>query len=145
MTTGAGHYFDGTMSTRHTVTVEAGPEALRILGSGGAAIGEWPYGELRAQPAPDHVMRLRRAGGPELARLEIHDPALIAEIDTRADSLDRTGGTERRLRKRVIGWSIAATVSLVLVAVFGLPALSDRLAPLIPLSVERRLGDAVDT
>lgn len=45
----------------------------------------------------------------------------------------------------MIGWSIAATVSLVLVAVFGLPALSDRVAPRIPLSVERRLGDAVDT
>ncbi len=145
MMTGAGHYFDGTTSARHAVTIETGPEALRILRPDGAAVGEWPYGELRAQPAPDHVMRLRRAGGPELARLEIHDPALIAEIDRLADSLDRSGGTERRLRKRVIGWSIAATVSLVLVAVFGLPALSDRLAPLIPLSVERRLGAAVDT
>ena len=30
--------------------------------------------------------------------------------------------------------------SLVLVAVFGVPALSDRIAPLIPLSVEHRLG-----
>ena len=42
------------------------------------------------------MLRLGRAGGPELARLEIRDPALIAAIDELADSLDRTGTTERR-------------------------------------------------
>jgi hypothetical protein len=144
MASGAAHYFDGTSSARHAVTVEAAPDALRVLGSDGAVIAAWPYAELRAQPAPDHVMRLRRAGGPELARLEISDPTLIAEIDERADSLDRTGTTERRLRKRVIGWTVAATVSLILIAVFGLPVLADRIAPLIPLSLEHRLGLAVD-
>src|SRR5882757_13366 len=81
MTTGTALYFDGTSSARHNVTLEAAPEGLRIAGADGAPIGQWPYGELRAQSAPDDVMRLRRAGGPELARLEIRDPALIAKID----------------------------------------------------------------
>lgn len=143
-TSGPGLYFDGTTSARHAVTVEARPEALHIAGADGAVIGDWPYGELRAQSAPDDVMRLRRAGGAELARLEVRDKALIVAIDEYADSLDRTGKTERRLRKRVIAWSIAATVSLVLVTVFGLPLLADRIAPLIPLSIEQRLGLAVD-
>jgi Zn-dependent protease with chaperone function len=140
----AGVYFDGTTSTRHIVTVETMPNALRIVGSDSAMIAEWPYAELRAQSAPDDVMRLRRAGGPELARLEIRDPALIADIGVRADSLDRSGTVERRLRKRVVVWMLAAAVSLVLVAVFGLPLLSDRIAPLIPLSVEHRLGQTID-
>jgi len=144
MTTGTALYFDGSSSARHNVTLEAMPEGLRILGANGVSIGQWPYGELRAQSAPDDVMRLRRAGGPELARLEIRDPALIAKIDDYADSLDRTGTIERRLRKKVIGWTFAAAVSLVLVGVFGLPALSDRIAPLIPLSAEQRLGAAMD-
>jgi len=144
MTTGAGIYFDGKTSARHAVNVEAAPEALRISGADGAAIAAWPYSDLRASSAPDHVLRLGRAGNPVLARLEIKEPALIAEIDRLADTLDRTGVTERRLRKRVILWSLGATVSLVLVAVFGLPALSDRLAPLIPLSVEQRFGVAID-
>jgi Zn-dependent protease with chaperone function len=144
MATGTGVYFDGVSSARHAVTVEATAHAVRILGPDGVAIAEWPYTDLRAQSAPDDVMRLRRAGGPELARLEIRDPALIAEIDEYADSLDRTGTTERRLRKCVIGWTVAATVSLVLVAIFGLPMLADRIAPLIPLAVEHRLGLAVD-
>src|SRR5690242_1471858 len=144
MAAGAGLYFDGTSSARHTVTVEPTPTALRIMGVDGSVIAEWPYPELRAQSAPDAVMRLRSAGGPELARLEIKDPALIADIDERADSLDRSGAVERRLRKRVVAWTVAATVSLVLVAVFGVPLLSDRIAPLIPLSVEHRLGATID-
>jgi Zn-dependent protease with chaperone function len=144
MATGTAHYFDGTSSARHNVTLEAAPDGLRIVGADGALIAQWPYSDLRAQSAPDHMMRLRRAGGPELARLEIHDPVLIAKIDDYADSLDRTGSTERRLRKYVIGWSLAAAVSLVLVGVFGLPALSDRIAPLIPFSVEQRLGATMD-
>ena len=144
MTTGTALYFDGTSSARHNVSVEAAPEGLRIAGTNGVLIAQWPYSDLRAQPAPDDVMRLRRSGGPELARLEIRDPALIAQIDEYADSLDRTGAVERRLRKKVIGWAIAAAVSLGLVGVFGLPALSDHIAPLIPLSAEQRLGAAMD-
>jgi Zn-dependent protease with chaperone function len=144
MTTGPALYFDGTTSARHAVTAEAAPEALRILGADGAVIAAWPYGDLRAQPAPDNVMRLRRAGGAELARLEIRDPALMAEIDARAGSLDRKGATEWRLRRHVVGWIVAATASLVTMAVFGLPMLSDRIAPLIPLSVEQKFGDVMD-
>jgi Zn-dependent protease with chaperone function len=144
MATGPGLYFDGTTSVRHAVTVETAPEAVRILGSDGAIVAVWPYADLRAQSAPTEIMRLRRAGGPELARLEIRDPALMVEIDDRADGLDRTGSTERRQRKRAIAWSVAAAVSLVLVAIFGVPALSDRIAPLIPLSLEQRFGVAVD-
>ncbi len=144
LVTGLGHYFDGTSSARHDVTVEAAPEGLRILDGNGVLVAQWPYAELRAQPAPDGMMRLRRAGGRELARLELRDPALIAKVDDYADSLDRTGATERRLRRHVIGWTVMAAVSLVLVAVWGLPALSDRIAPLIPLSAEQRLGAAMN-
>jgi len=144
MTTGTGIFYDGSTSIRHDVTVEAAPEGLKIADRTSQPIALWPYRDLRAQSAPDSLMRLRLAGGPELARLEVRDPVLIAEIDRLADSLDRTGQTERRLRTKVIGWTLGAAVSLTLVAVFGVPALSDRIAPLIPLSVEQRLGNAMD-
>ncbi len=42
-------------------------------------------------------------------------------IDDYADSLDRTGATDRRLRRYVIGWTVMAAASLVLVGVWGLP------------------------
>jgi Zn-dependent protease with chaperone function len=138
-----GLYFDGVTSARHEVTVEAAPEALRISGADGAALAQWPYGELQAQSAPDDVLRLGCRGGG-LARVELRDPALIAEIDRLADTLDRSGTTERRVRHRVIAWTFAAAASLVLVALFLLPLLADRIAPLIPLSLERRLGTAMD-
>jgi Zn-dependent protease with chaperone function len=143
VTTGTGIYFDGVSSARHDVTVEAATEALLIRGADGAVIVQWPYFELAAQSSPDDVLRLARRG-PGLARLELRDRALIAEIDRHAETLDRTGASERRMRRRVIIWSFAATVSLVLVAVFGMPLLADRVAPLIPLSVEHRLGAAID-
>jgi Zn-dependent protease with chaperone function len=145
MATAPGLFFDGVTSARHSVTVEATTTALRIIRTDGAPAMDWPYDELRAQSSPDDVMRLARAGGPELARLEIRDAALIAEIDRHANRLDRKGTSERRLRHRVVFWTIAATVSLILVALFGIPALTGRLAPLIPLSVEHRLGNAMDT
>jgi hypothetical protein len=131
-------------SARRTVAVEAAAEGLRLHEADGSLLAEWPYAELRAMSAPRSVLRLARVNSPGLARLEIRDPALAAEIDDRADTLDRSGATERRNRKRVLAWTVAATVSLVLVALFGLPALVERLAPLIPLSVEHRFGAAID-
>src|SRR6478752_5847785 len=41
-------------------------------------------------------------------------------------------------------WSIGATASLLLVAWFGVPTIAERLTPLLPAAVERRLGSAVD-
>jgi Zn-dependent protease with chaperone function len=145
MTTGAGVYYDGVTSARRTVMVEAAPDALHIRGEDGTLIADWAYADLRAMSAPDDLLRLGLAdGATALARLEVRNAALIAEIDRLADTLDRSGSTERRLRNRVIAWSVAAMGSLVLMAIFGLPALADRIAPLIPLTLEHRFGLAMD-
>lgn len=144
MTTASGLYFDGVSSARHPVTVEATADAVRFSGPDGAVIAEWRYPDLRAMSSPNDVLRLGHAGGPELARLEVRDPALVAEIERHAESLDRKGPTERRMRQRVIFWSVAATASLLFVAVFGLPLLASYIAPHVPVAVERKLGAAVD-
>src|SRR5947207_11984152 len=144
MVTSAGIFFDGMTSTRHDVMVEAAPDQLRVRGGDGTLLAEWPYNELQALFASNDVLRLGRVGSPILARLEVRDPALAAEIDRLAVTLDRTGATERRSRRKVVAWTLAACVSLVLVAIFGVPAVVGRLAPLIPLSIEQRLGAAVD-
>ena len=90
------------------------------------------------------MLRLGRVGSPVLARIETRDATLTAEIERLAGTLDRMGLNERRSRRKVVGWTLAACVSLVLVAVFGLPALVERIAPLIPMSVEQRFGVAID-
>jgi predicted Zn-dependent protease len=90
-------------------------------------------------------LRLGRAGVPRLARLEVREPTLIAAIDQASVPVDRSGAAERRSRTKVVLWTFIATVSLLAAAVFGVPALADKIAPLVPLGAERWLGQAVDT
>ena len=144
MNSGAAIYFDGVTSARHDVTVELAPSGLQIFDRDGHVRVEWRYSEIEGLTAPEKVLRLGRRGSATLERLEIRDPALAAEIDARAIHVDRSGSLERRQRTRVIGWSVAATVSLLLVGWFGVPAIAARLTPLLPALVEDKLGDAVD-
>src|SRR5947207_4254871 len=117
MTSGPGIYFDGLTSAQHPVTVEVAPAALTIRGPDGAIVAEWAYQEIEALSAPDNVLRLGVARSRVLARLEIRDEVLAAAIGGLALPLDRSGRSERRGRIKVVAWSIAATVSLALVAI----------------------------
>ena len=138
-------FFDGTSSARHEVEVAATATGLNIIAAAGAkSLGDWPYASLRRASAPDGVLRLYRSGDALLARLEIRDAALAEAIEDRAETLDRSGAAERALRRKVVGLSLAAVASLVVTAVVGVPALTSRIMPLVPLSVERKLGLAVD-
>jgi Zn-dependent protease with chaperone function len=144
ITSGPGIYFDGVTSAQHQVTVELAPAGLQIRSSNDAVLAQWGYGEIEARSAPDNVLRIGLACSPVLARLEIRDAALAAAIDDHSIPVDRSGKTERRGRAKVVAWSIAAVVSLLLVAVFAVPAIATRLAAILPYGVERRLGAAVD-
>lgn len=141
---GSGIFYDGKTSARHDVAVTLGNSGLRIQGPDGAVMADWSYADLEELAAPAHLLRLGRRGNAVLERLEIVDPGFAHEIDLRAQFVDRTGTLQRRQRKSVVGWSIAATASLVLVAWFGVPAIAERLAPVLPAAAERKLGDAVD-
>ena len=70
-----------------------------------------------SSPRPTTVLRLGKAGSPVLARLEIRDPDWPPPIDDLSLPVDRSGRSERRMRSKVVVWSLAATASLVLVAV----------------------------
>jgi len=144
MTSGTGIFFDGLTSARHEAVVALGASALQIAGGDGRLLAEWPYDAIEALAAPGQVLRLRRRGNPTLERLDIRDSRLAAAIDARAVRVDRSGGLQHRQRLGVIGWTLAATASLLLVAWFGVPAIADRLAPLVPGGIERKLGDAID-
>jgi Zn-dependent protease with chaperone function len=137
-------FFDGLTTARHDVVIELAPRTLRVHGADGRALAEWPYDELETRSSPDDVLRLGRARDAVLARLEITDPQLAAAIDEQSAPVDRTGRIERRLRRKVIFWSCAATASLILVAVVGMPLIATELAPLVPYAVERKLGAAID-
>jgi Zn-dependent protease with chaperone function len=143
-TSGAGIFYDGATTERHDVTVEAAPAALRISATNGTLLAAWPYDQIETLSSPDGVLRIGLAGSPILARLEIRDLALCSTIDDLSVPVDRSGRTDRRMQRKVAFWSVAATASLLVVAVVGVPAIATQLAPLVPYRVERLLGNAVD-
>ena len=143
-TTGPAIFFDGRTSARQHVTVEIATDALHVRSADGTLLAQWPYGEIEQLSSHEGVLRLGRYRSPNLTRLEIHDPAFAHIIDERAVGGDRTGAAERRSRRRVAVWAIAATVSLFLAGVYGVPAIADKLAPVLPYWIDAQLGVAVD-
>lgn len=137
-------YFDGVTSARHDVTIELAPEAVIIRGADGAALDEWSYPRMKHMSAPEHVFRIGLRGTSSLARLEVTDQDVAHEIDLACPDIDRTGANARAQRRQAIAWSFLAAMSLLLVGAYGVPAITDRLAPLIPQGLERRLGAAAD-
>src|SRR5438132_1409807 len=131
-------YFDGTSSRRNLATL-AFTDALEISVDGETK-ARWPFADLRRADSAPGTLRVACQSAPPLARLEVRDPALAAELTSRAANLD-----EHRLGRRgvvkIVGWSLAAAASIVLVVLFGVPLAADRLAPLVPESFERRFGD----
>lgn len=133
-------YFDGASSRKRPVRVQSG-DTLEII-EDAVRVAAWSYQDLRRHDGPVDVLRIGSLAAPPLARLEIRDPALQREILGRAPMLDRS--TEASGTFRIIGWSLAAVASIVLIATFGVPLVAERLTPLVPLSFEKRVGAAAD-
>src|SRR5215510_7535306 len=131
-------YFDGTSSRRHAATL-ALSEALEIVVDGETR-AKWPWADIRRADSAPGTLRVSCQSAPVLARLEIRDPAIAAELTSRANNLDEHHLGRRGVAK-IVGWSLAAAASIVLVVLYGVPLAADRLAPLVPESFERRLGD----
>ncbi|WP_369721221.1 M48 family metallopeptidase [Bradyrhizobium sp. LLZ17] len=132
-------FFDGVSSRKRQVKLMLG-DALEIVEEG-APMVRWAYGDIRRADSPAGVLRLACNGAPPLARLEIRDIALASEVVARCARLDEHQTTGRGVAK-IVGWSVAAAVSIVCVVLFGVPLAADRLAPLVPKPIERRIGDA---
>ena len=141
---GDGIYFDGRVAKRRRVRVVLLANGLQFEDTDGRLVGEWPYDEIESLNAPASVLRLGRRKNPRTERLEITDDALAAAIDVRTLRIDRTGGLQRRQQIAIVGWSVLATFSLLVIAWVGVPALAARLTPYVPVAVERKLGAVID-
>lgn len=132
-------YFDGHTSRKHRVTLQLG-SSLAIV-EDGATIATWPFDAIRRADGPPELLRLSCTAALPLSRLEVSDPATQQAVTARCPALDL--GRERQTW-RIAGWSLAAVASIAVLVLYGIPLVADRLAPLIPRSVEKRLGDAVE-
>jgi Zn-dependent protease with chaperone function len=134
-------YFDGTSSRRHVATL-ALADALEIAVDGETR-ARWAYADIRRADSSPGSLRLSCLTAPALARLEIRDPVIAADLSARTANLDEHH-LGRRGVLRIVGWSLGAAASIVLVVLFGVPLAADRLAPLVPPAFEARLGDVAE-
>jgi Zn-dependent protease with chaperone function len=141
---GPGAYFDGLTSALHDVTVELALDGLVLRDAAGQLIDRWPYLELKSFNAPVQMLRIGLRNSDRLARLEIEDPDIADAIDLACPDIDRSGATDRAERRRAIVWSFAAACSLVAVVLYGIPAVADRLVPVVPPIFEHRLSKTAD-
>jgi Zn-dependent protease with chaperone function len=138
---GSAIYFDGRSSRRHAVTL--GFYDRLEVSADDQTLAMWSYPDIRRADSPSGTLRLTCLTAPVLARLEIRDAAVAAELLCRCTRLDEDF-PDRRGIARIVGWSIAAAVSIVSVIWFGVPLAADRLTPLVPQALERRLGAVAD-
>jgi Zn-dependent protease with chaperone function len=134
-------FYDGESARRRTVSLKVTASSLDIH-EGGEWIASWPTGSVRRKDAPEGMLRLTCDGGPSLARLDVTDPADQAAI--RASCLRLDGKEAKERTGRILFWSVAAAASIILCVVFLIPIFAEKLTPLIPPSVEKRFGTAVD-
>jgi predicted Zn-dependent protease len=141
-------YYDGITSRRQAVEVSLHPDGLAIFSGEGVVVARWPYAAIRRiegfRGQGLALTRMPEPGSTAEPRLEVADPAFAAELSGRAP-LSLTGADGgRRERRAVVLWALAAVASLLGLTYWGLPALAGRIAPLVPASVELRLGAAMD-
>ena len=134
-------YLDGTSSRRRDVSLRLA-DHCEIL-DGEDVIAAWPYADIRRADGPAGTLRTMCVSAPLLARLEIRDPALAVDLERRCPSLDADLPGAKGVAV-IVGWSVAALVSIVLMVLFVVPLAADRLTPLIPYAVEKRIGEVAD-
>lgn len=134
-------FFDGASNRKHWVALRFAT-GLDIV-EDGAVIATWPFDAVRRVDGPPALLRLGCISAPPLARLEIADREVAEAVIRHCPSLD-VGRSGSAHTGRIVFWSVAAVCSLALVAIYGVPLAADRLAPLMPLAMEKRIGEAVD-
>ena len=132
-------FFDGNSSRRRIASLVFG-DALEIHEEGAAPV-RWAYDDIRQADSPPGTLRVNCLSAPSLARLEIRDKAMAAALVARCQRLHESR-LDGRATLKIVGWSVAAVASIALVVLFAIPFAADRLAPMVPQVLERRLGDA---
>jgi Zn-dependent protease with chaperone function len=138
-----GAYFDGVSNRRRRVKLVFGADRLELQEAETPAVVTWLYADIRRVDASPGVLRLACLSALPLARLEIRDAVLAQGLIARSHRLDE-GAPGSQGVGSIVGWSLAAAASIVLVILFGLPLAADRLAPLVPQPLERRLGEVAE-
>ena len=135
-------FFDGRSNRGHLVALRLGEQCDIVEDD--VVIAQWPYDRIRRVDAQPGVLRASCQVAPPLARLEISDDVLATELAARCLQLDVDSPGRKGSTARIVGWSLAALVSILLVVIYGVPLAAEQLAPLVPQSFENRIGQVAD-
>src|SRR3954449_2004205 len=116
----AATYFDGMSSRRRAVTLKFS-DRLEISDHE-QTLAAWDYAGIRRADSPSGMLRLGCPTASALARLEVRDNALAAELVSRCAKLDENTPGRRGVAV-IVGWSLAARAFIHLYALVYLPLL----------------------
>ncbi len=145
-TSGPAIFFDGVTSARQDGDGRARRD--RRCASALPPASCWPSGAMASSAssaAPDGVLRLGRA--KKSGRRPARDPRRRSRGRLRRRARRRQARRRDRAAAPASRWSAGASRPWrrpLLVAMFGVPAVVSRVAPLVPVRVEQRLGASVD-
>ncbi len=138
-----GRYFDGESAEPRDVIVKFGDASLILMRSDDTPIAHWSLAGLRDLGAGAGALSLTPGEGSE-ERLVVEDRDLVAAIRAVAPSLDARPKADRPRWRRALLWAVAALVAVWLILFEIAPALSDRLAALIPPEAEIAMGEEME-
>ena len=133
-------YFDGVSNRRQVVSIAL---VNQLVMRSDDNYVSWAYSDIRRVDSPVGILRVSCRSAPPLARLEIRDPPLAAELVARCAEIDQNQLNGSAIA-RIVAWSVAAAASIVAVILFAIPLAADRLTPLVPRTMERHLGEAAE-
>ncbi len=134
--------YDGRSNAPRRVTLCLG-DTLQIF-ENGAFVAAWALADIRRVEGVGPVQRIRSLASAQGARLEIRNLAFAAAIMRRCPLIAGEAQEETGAAWRILGWSLAAAASLAAIVWYGVPLAADRLAPLVPRALERKIGDLAD-
>ncbi|MFT4099018.1 MAG: M48 family metallopeptidase [Rhodoblastus sp.] len=133
-------FFDGAAARR--VDLRLG-DTLQIF-ERGAFVAAWALADVRRVEG-EGALRVRALTAPPQAWCAIADPAFAAAIRQRCPLLDGEAQEKRESRWRLLALAAAGVAFIAALVWFVIPAVADRLAPLVPANVEKQIGAAAET
>lgn len=135
-------YFDGRSNARRRVSLRLA-DTLQIF-ENEKFLAAWALADIRRVDGPGKALRIRSVASAGGARCEIRDPAFAAAILARCPLIAGEAQEARGAAGRIVAWSLAAAASLAAIVWYGVPLIADKLTPLVPRALERRIGEVAD-
>lgn len=139
----AARYHDGLTADVHIVGLDYEAEALVIRDADHVEIARWKAGDLYALHGRKDELRLGAIGLPQGARLVIAGRDNVARVLATIPALSAHRWRETGREIRLAVTATLAMASVILAYLYGVPLLSGRLAAMVPVAWEARLGETV--